>query len=711
MAVADDLDHATDSQWDWVAEQTRTYLASGGTEGHESNGVYTLVLATTGRRTGIPRRTCLIYGTAGEDFVVVASKGGADEDPAWFKNLQADPSVGVQVGGRRFTARARVASPAEREPLWSQMARIFPLYDEYAQESLVATEGVTVLIHDQRCAAENRRDRKRGRIATPSRRIVINERVCEGCGDCGVKSNCLSVEPVETEFGRKTRINQDSCNLDFSCLQGHCPSFMTVTLPKRSTTRRQRRDDDLSAVLSQPIPEPELPSAADGFVIRMPGIGGTGVVTTSQIIGTAALLDGRHTVGLDQTGLSQKAGPVVSDLTICDSPRIASNKAAAGTVDLLLGLDVLGSGTEMTLASTEPGRSVAVVSTTRTPTGRMVSDVSASWPETASFERGLEERLGRGRVHWVDAEQVVRDLFGSASVLNLFMVGAAFQLAALPVSAASLERAIALNGVAVQANIDAFLAGRLWVCDRAVLAPRLSDETPLADSANAVAAIPIPELDHDPRVRELAEARSAELVRYQSRHYARRFVDVVTHVTDAETQALAGSTAFTEATVHGLFKLMAFKDEYEVARLSLDPQVKRDIEERFGPDATVRWQLHPPILRAMGMSRKLSLGPWFTPALWLLHRLRRLRGTRFDLFGYTALRRLERRLVDEYVELVLDLSNRVDAASLGVAVEIAALPAMVRGYESIKERNVESYRTAVAGALRRFDELASPDRG
>lgn len=379
-----------------------------------------------------------------------------------------------------------------------------------AQEALAATEGVTVLIHDQRCAAENRRDRKRGKIATPKQRIVINERVCEGCGDCGVQSNCLSVEPVETEFGRKTRINQDSCNLDFSCLQGDCPSFMTVTLPKRSTTRRQGPDDDLSAVLSQPIPEPELPSTADGFVIRIPGIGGTGVVTTSQIISTAARLDGRHTVGLDQTGLSQKAGPVVSDLTISDSLRIASNKAAAGTVDLLLGLDILGSGTEMTLASTAPDRSVAVVSTTRTPTGRMVSDVSAPWPETASFERGLEERLGRGRVHWVDAEQVARDLFGSASVLNLFMVGAAFQLAALPVSAASLERAIALNGVAVQANIDAFRAGRLWVCNRAALAPRLSDETPFADSANAVAAIPIPALDHDPRVRELAEARSAE---------------------------------------------------------------------------------------------------------------------------------------------------------------------------------------------------------
>lgn len=580
-----------------------------------------------------------------------------------------------------------------------------------AQEALAATEGVTVLIHDQRCAAENRRDRKRGKIATPKQRIVINERVCEGCGDCGVQSNCLSVEPVETEFGRKTRINQDSCNLDFSCLQGDCPSFMTVTLPKRSTTRRQGPDDDLSAVLSQPIPEPELPSTADGFVIRIPGIGGTGVVTTSQIISTAARLDGRHTVGLDQTGLSQKAGPVVSDLTISDSLRIASNKAAAGTVDLLLGLDILGSGTEMTLASTAPDRSVAVVSTTRTPTGRMVSDVSAPWPETASFERGLEERLGRGRVHWVDAEQVARDLFGSASVLNLFMVGAAFQLAALPVSAASLERAIALNGVAVQANIDAFRAGRLWVCNRAALAPRLSDETPFADSANAVAAIPIPALDHDPRVRELAEARSAELVRYQSRAYARRFVDVVTHVAHAETQASPGSTAFTEATVHGLFKVMAFKDEYEVARLSLDPQVKRDIEERFGPGATVRWQLHPPILRAMGMGRKLSLGPWFTPGFWLLHRMRRLRGTRFDLFGYTALRRLERRLVDEYVELVLNLSNRVDATSLSVAVEIAALPAMVRGYESIKERNVESYRAAVAEALRRFDELAPPDRG
>lgn len=581
-----------------------------------------------------------------------------------------------------------------------------------AQETLAATPGVTVLIHDQRCAAENRRDRKRGKLATPRQRIVINERVCEGCGDCGVQSNCLSVEPVETEFGRKTRINQDSCNLDFSCLQGDCPSFMTVTLPKRPTTRGQRQDraEDLAALLSRPIPDPELPSAAHGFVIRMPGIGGTGVVTTSQIIGTAALLDGRHTLGLDQTGLSQKAGPVVSDLTISDAPRPASNKAAAGTVDLLLGLDVLGSGTGATIASTEPGRSVAVVSTTRTATGRMVSDVSASWPETLDFERGLEERLGRERVHWVDAESVVRGLFGTASVVNLFMVGAAFQLAALPVTVGSLEKAIALNGVAVEANIDAFRAGRLWVHNRVALNPLLTEDPPDAVSARTVTPIPIPALDGDPRVRELAEARAAELVSYQSRRYARRFVDVVTHVADAEAQASAGSVVFTEATVHGLFKLMAYKDEYEVARLSLDQQVRRDIEERFGPDAKVRWQLHPPILRAVGISRKLSLGPWFRPAFWVLHRMRKLRGTRFDLFGYTALRRLERRLVDEYVELVLDLSNRLDAASLGLAVEIAALPDMVRGYESIKERNVESYRAAVHGALRRFDELAPADR-
>jgi len=582
-----------------------------------------------------------------------------------------------------------------------------------AQEALAATHGVTVLIHDQRCAAENRRDRKRGRMSTPRQRIFINERVCEGCGDCGVKSNCLSVAPVETEFGRKTRINQDSCNLDFSCLQGDCPSFMTVTLPKRPTSRRSRRNDDpdLAALLSRPIPDPELPSAGHGFVIRMPGIGGTGVVTASQIIGTGALLDGRHTVGLDQTGLSQKAGPVVSDLTIFDAPRSGSNKATAGSVDLLLGLDVLGSGTETTIASTAPGRSLAVVSTTRTPTGRMISDVSASWPETVAFERGLEERLGRERVHWVDAEHVVRGLFGSASGHNLFMVGAAYQLGGLPVSAASLERAIALNGVSVEANIDAFRAGRLWIHDQAALTSRLTEEPPASDHAPAVAPIPIPALDRYPRLRDLAESRAAELVEYQSRRYARGFIEVVTQVAAAEERASAGSTAFTEATIHGLFKLMAYKDEYEVARLSLDPRVRRDIQTQFGSGATVRWQIHPPILRAMGMSRKLSLGRWFVPAFWLLHGMRRLRGSRFDPFGYTALRRLERRLVDEYVELIHDVSSRLHAGSLAVAAEIAALPDMVRGYESIKEHNVGSYRAAVAGARRRFDELAPHRRG
>jgi indolepyruvate ferredoxin oxidoreductase len=223
--------------------------------------------------------------------------------------------------------------------------------------------------------------------------------------------------------------------------------------------------------------------------------------------------------------------------------------------------------------------------------------------------------------------------------------------------------------------------------------------------------MPIPALLRHPHLRDLAESRAAELVRYQSRRYARRFVEVVTQVATAEERASVGSTAFTEATVHGLFKLMAYKDEYEVARLSLDPRVRRDIETQFGSGATVRWQIHPPILRAMGMSRKLSLGRWFVPVFWLLHRMRRLRGTRFDPFGHTALRRLERRLVDEYVDVVRDVSTRLHAGSLGVAAEIAALPDMVRGYESIKEHNVESYRAAVAGALRRFDELAPHQRG
>jgi indolepyruvate ferredoxin oxidoreductase len=610
--------------------------------------------------------------------------------------------VGRIIVTTEDTSRYRDVEMPRQVKVWDR-SRILE-----AQEKLAATPGVTVLIHDQRCAAENRRDRKRGILPAPRKRVVINERVCEGCGDCGLKSNCLSVEPVDTEFGRKTQINQDSCNLDFSCLQGDCPSFLTVTVPERRTVKSRRGDAALSEFLSEAIPIPNIPRPGDGFIVRMPGIGGTGVVTASQILGTAAMLDGHHVLGLDQTGLSQKAGPVVSDLTITDAPTPASNKATASTVDLLLGLDILGSGTELNLASIQPGRTHAIVSTARTPTGRMVSNVSTEWPETHTFERGLEDTLGPERVHWVDAERSTRHLFGSTAGVNLFMVGVAFQFGSLPITAQSLERAIALNGTAVEMNIRAFRAGRWWALDRNSLMSVVQDPSPekrQLPNARKFAGL----LKTGPAAREVAHSRAAELADYQNDQYARRFIDVINQVAAAESAAIEGSETFATATINGLFKLMAYKDEYEVARLSLDRGLKQDIRAQFGAGAKVRWQLHPPLLRTLGLKRKLSLGVWFTPVFWLLYQMRWVRGTRLDVFGYSVVRRTERQLIEEYIECVTDVSQRLTAAAVPIAAEIAALPDAVRGYEAIKIRNVESYRAAMAKALERFDEIVAED--
>lgn len=578
-----------------------------------------------------------------------------------------------------------------------------------AQETLAQVPGVTVLIHDQRCAAELRRDRKRKKVATPRERIFINERVCEGCGDCGYKSNCLSVEPVDTDYGRKTRINQDSCNLDFSCLKGDCPSFIKVTLPEtadsgrggKAARRAKKRDSRIEALLARTPREIALPEIVGNYTVRMPGIGGTGVVTASQILGTAALLDGRWTSGLDQTGLSQKAGPVISDLIISQAAASGTNKVAAESADLVLGFDVLVTGSQPVRDSMLAGRTAAVISTARTPTGRMVSDVRSAWPDQSAFQQELEDHLGADRIGWIDAEAVARGILGSAAGANILLIGVAFQRGTLPISASAIERAITLNGVAVTANINAFRLGRLWV-----------DEPDRVSALLPVAVVPEPrrydlgDLDLPSAVSSLVAARAAELVDYQDDAYAQRFLRTVSTVAGAEARVDPTSHALTEAVAESLFKLMAYKDEYEVARLSLDPAVRRQIQEEFGDDVKIAWQLHPPVLRDRGMKNKLSLGEWFTPGYRALTKMKRLRGTRLDPFGRTESRRLERQLAAEFEALAIDLAERLDTRVLELAVEIAELPDVVRGYEGVKADSAQEYHRRLAELRDRFDQEA-----
>ena len=543
-----------------------------------------------------------------------------------------------------------------------------------AQEELSQVPGVTVLIHDQECAAEKRRKRKRGKLDTPPENVVINERVCEGCGDCGEKSGCLSVIPVETEFGRKTQIHQSSCNKDFSCLEGDCPSFMTVIPPKQ---RKRDRAADIplpSVELRDPLPLFDAPE----FTLRMMGIGGTGVVTVSQVIGVAALLAGRHVAELDQTGLSQKGGPVVSDMRISTESLDGSNRVSTACADLYLGFDVLGSANPKNLAVADPARTVAVVSTTAVPTGGMVLDPSQGFPAVDDQLRSIELATRREQNIYLDAQRLAEELLGDHMPANMLALGAAFQRGALPLPLWAIEEAIRLNGAAVDKNLAAFAWGRAAVVDPQAFA---GDEQPHAQGLD-----------------ELLEIRVADLVEYQNEAYAEEYLEFVRGVSATEQERTPGLTAIAESVARHLYKLMAYKDEYEVARLHL---ASLPAEGKFW------FHLHPPILRALGMKRKIKLGRWFVPAFRMLRAMRRLRGKAIDPFGHAKVRKVERDLIDEYRELVSRALEHLSPETEALVLEICDLPDGIRGYEDIKLRSVVRFRKNAERLERRLARAAS----
>src|ERR1700722_5158967 len=558
------------------------------------------------------------------------------------------------------------------------------------QLELAAIDGVTVLVHDQECAAEKRRKRRRGKAAAPAQRAFINERVCEGCGDCGRVSNCLSVQPVATEFGRKTRIHQSSCNLDFSCLNGDCPSFLSVT-PAASPARRPA----VPAHRESPeLTEPSRLFSPDGFTMRITGVGGTGVVTIAQILGTAFAADGRQVRSLDQTGLAQKGGAVVSDLSVSTGPAERSAKLGHGECDLYLGCDslVATDGTQLRAAGKD--RTVAVVSTTEVPTGQMVTDVSQRFPAPGQVTAAIEERVHSAR--FLDASALAKELFGDEQYANMILVGAAYQAGALPVSAAAIEHSIRLNGVAADANIRAFRAGRT------VHDSRRGEAEGQAEAAGQAGAPPA-----EQSLADLLALRASELAAFQDQACADDYAAFVARVRTREAAVTSGEE-LTRAVARHLHKLTAYKDEYEVARLSLDPALDEAVRAQFGDGARYAYRLHPPVLRALGLKHKVSLGPWFRPAFATLVAMRRLRGTALDPFGYTEVRRIERALITEYREVIDQLLADLTEGNHTLAVQIAALPDMVRGYEHIKLATVRTYHEKLAELRAEFAASTSP---
>ncbi len=532
--------------------------------------------------------------TGGQDAI------GALPMPALVRVL-LDEGVARVIVTTEDTRRYRRVRLAKGVDVWDR-SRI-----EEAQEVLAATPGVTVLIHDQECAAQKRRKRKRGTLPDPTTRVVINERICEGCGDCGQASNCLSVTPVDTEFGRKTRIHQASCNKDYSCLDGDCPAF-TVVEPGPSSSREGNPRAGRAAGSSPPIepldaaalpaPTPTVPADA---VIRVAGIGGTGVTTISQILAAAARFDGRPTRGLDQTGLAQKGGAVVSDVKLGDAE--VAGRAAAGEADLYLGADLLVAADPVHLAAASPQRTVAVISNAKIPTGDQVVDPTVAYPPLDAVLGRITAATRRDVGAVLDARALSEALFSDDQFSLSLLLGAAYQLGALPLSARAVEAAFELNGAAVERNVQAFRRGRQSVADPAVFAAVVESVTrPAADgvpgltTAGAAAAAGIVASIGAPEGSELARlvgVRVPDLVAYQDAAYARAYAEVVRGLVD-------GDPRLAEAVAIGLHKLMAYKDEYEVARLATDPAFSAGVRAEFGAGARILVEAAPAVAAGDG---------------------------------------------------------------------------------------------------------------
>ncbi|MCL4761706.1 MAG: indolepyruvate ferredoxin oxidoreductase family protein [Burkholderiales bacterium] len=563
------------------------------------------------------------------------------------------------------------------------------------QRELRETPGTTILLYDQTCAAEKRRRRKRGTFPDPARRVVINDLVCEGCGDCGVKSNCVSVAPLETEFGRKRTIDQSSCNKDYACLNGFCPSFVTVE------GGRLRKPRKAEAADFSGLPEPALPACDDPYGILVTGIGGTGVVTIGALLGMAAHLEGKGCSVLDMTGLAQKNGAVVSHVRIARSPeRLYATRIAAGEADFVLACDILTSVNTEALAKMQKGHTRALVNTALVMPASFTREPDLAFP-LGSMEQEIADAVGPGDAEFLDATRLATGLMGDSIATNLFMVGYAYQRGRLPVSEAAILRAIELNETAVESNKRSFLWGRLAAVDpqrvaQAAVAVELPDSQRLSGSLD-----------------EVVSRRVAFLADYQDRAYAERYAKLVARVREREQAVTPGETALAEAVARAYFKLLAIKDEYEVARLHAETGFEQRIAAQFEGDYRLTFHLAPPILArpdpVTGVPRKRAFGPWMMPAFRALAKLRRLRGTALDVFGRTAERRRERALIGEYEAVVDELLAKLDPHNLGTAVEIARLPLDIRGFGHVKERNLEAVKRREAELLaRRRGGAAAP---
>ncbi|WP_454828010.1 indolepyruvate ferredoxin oxidoreductase family protein [Pseudoxanthomonas wuyuanensis] len=644
---------------------------------------------------------------------------------------------------------------------WSQ-PEIFPSGVEFfdrkqldeVQKRLREVKGVSILIYDQVCATEKRRRRKRGKMPDPQKRVMVNTLVCEGCGDCGVKSFCVSVLPKETEFGSKREIDQSNCNKDYSCVTGFCPSFVTVHggAPRKGGAPGGSGPD--TASLFDTLPAPAFKSdLTQPWNILITGVGGTGVVTIGALLGMAGHLEGKGASVLDQTGLAQKGGAVTTHIRVARTPEdIHAVRIAAGEADLVLGCDMVVANDYWVLSKVRGERSQVVLNTYEAMPGTFTTHPDMQFPAT-DIIAGVKVALGGRDPLLVDATQLATALMGDAIAANLFILGYAWQQGLVPISFEAIMRAVELNGAAIEMNKQAFAWGRLAMVDPQAVqeaaglirntqtesertprslqilppgewesaewganaAPRNpNNESELrglpeggAGNGDNVTFLPLDDLRLSRSLDELIARRSAFLADYQDAAYAQRYADLVAKVRAAENMKAPGSTALTEAVARYFFKLMAYKDEYEVARLYTSGDFQRKLQQQFDGDYKLHFHLAPPLLArkdAQGRLMKKEYGPWVFTAFKLLAKLRFLRGGAFDVFGYTAERKSERQLIGDYEKTVGGLLASLDAGKLALAVEIASLPEHIRGYGHIKEAHLHTAKAREAELLRQWSD-------
>jgi indolepyruvate ferredoxin oxidoreductase len=556
------------------------------------------------------------------------------------------------------------------------------------QREMREIKGCTVIIYDQTCATEKRRRRKRGTMVDPAVRVVINELVCEGCGDCGVQSNCLSVEPLETEFGRKRTINQSTCNKDTSCLKGFCPSFVTV---EGGQLKKKSKSKTVTPAGLGVLPEPTLPLISQAYGVVVAGVGGTGVITIGQLLGMAGHIDGKGIITQDAAGLAQKGGATWSHVLIANTQDdIRTTRVSMAAADLIIGCDPIVTASKETSLRMREGRTHVALNSHGSPTAAFVKNGNWENPAEQCLAE-ISQTVGVSLVGAFDADAMANQLMGDTIYVNPMILGYAWQKGWIPLTRESILRAMALNDVQVQNNQDAFEWGRHAAHDAAavqrILAPSQVIEFKKRESIDT-----------------LIERRVAYLTDYQNAAYAQNYLAFLKQVQQVESAL--GKTSLTESVARYLFKLMAYKDEYEVARLHTDTAFLSRVNGMFEGHFTLNYHLAPPLTsktNEKGELIKQKFGPFMLTGFKVLSRLKFLRGSVLDVFGRTHERQMERALIEEYKKSVSIVLGQLSAENHALALELARLPEQIKGFGHVKERNVKAARMQWSVLMAKFN--------